>query len=148
MSAPSARLSFFKLNVADLDAALAFWREAFGFAVVQTFDEPGFTEHVLALPTQEAGPSLMLVWSKAAQDVAVGPGHGPVGLVCEDIAASYAFALNCGAASLLAPFDAGGGVLVAMLTAPQGHQIELVQLPATDTSASRHPVNGEVAPKS
>ena len=128
MNAPRAQLSFFKLNVDDIEAALDFWRDAFGFAVTGTFDEPGFLEHMLALPGQETGPSLMLVQSKTARDNAVGPGHGPVGLICQDIAASYAHALECGAASLLAPFDAGGAK-VAMLKAPQGHEIELVQMP-------------------
>jgi predicted enzyme related to lactoylglutathione lyase len=129
MSAPRAKLSFFKLKVEDLDEALAFWREAFGFEVTATFDEPEFLEHILALPGQEAGPNLMLVQNKVATDVTVGPGHGPLGLVCEDIEASYSHALRCGAASMLAPFDAGG-VKVAIIRAPQGHEVELVQLPS------------------
>ena len=57
----STRLGFFKLNVTDLEAALTFWREAFGFAVTMSFDEPDFREHVLALPGQNGGPNLMLV---------------------------------------------------------------------------------------
>ena len=55
------RLAFFKLNVADMDAALAFWSAGFGFAIAQTFDEPEFLEHILALPGQEDGPNLLLV---------------------------------------------------------------------------------------
>ncbi len=128
MTAPSVRLGFFKLNVAEMAPALAFWREAFGFAVVATFDEPEFFEHVLALPGQEAGPSLMLVAYKDGREVGVGPGHGPVGLICDDIAASHERARGCGAEALTGVFEAAG-VRIAMLRSPQGHEIELIQLP-------------------
>src|SRR5690606_26918525 len=80
MTAPTVRLGFFKLNVPEMDPALAFWREAFGFEVTMSFDEPDFSEHILALPGQPAGPNLMLVEYKDRRDVSVGPGHGPVGL--------------------------------------------------------------------
>lgn len=128
MSAPSVRLGFFKLNVPQMEPALAFWREAFGFAVTNTFDEPDFLEHMLMLPGQEQGPNLLLVAYKDGRDVSVGAGHGPVGLICDDIAASHQRALDCGAQALTGIFEAAG-VQVAMLQSPQGHQIELVQLP-------------------
>lgn len=125
---PDVRLSFFKLNVSDLESALAFWRAAFGFEVTTSFDEPEFREHVLALPGQDGGPSLMLVQYKDGRDVAVGPGHGPVGLVCSDIQASHDHALACDAEKMTGVFEAGG-VKIALLKSPQGHEIELVQLP-------------------
>jgi len=128
MNAPQVRLGFFKLNVPAMDPALAFWRDAFGFAVVQTFDEPEFLEHILALPGQEAGPNLLLVQYKDARDVTVGPGHGPVGLICDDIAASHAGALASGATAVTGVFETAG-VKVAILTSPEGHEIELIQLP-------------------
>ncbi|MXO59339.1 VOC family protein [Altererythrobacter salegens] len=122
-------LNFFKLNVPDMDAALAFWERGFGFAVVQTFDEPDFLEHILALPGQQAGPNLLLVAYKDGRDVSVGPGHGPVGFQCDDIAAAHEQALAAGAQQLTGIFPVGP-VLVAMLKSPDGHEIELVQLPA------------------
>ena len=122
------RLGFFKLNVLQMEPALTFWRDAFGFAITATFDEPEFFEHVLALPGQDAGPSLMLVAYKDGRDARVGPGHGPVGLVCDDIQASHDRALACNAETLTGVFEAGG-VRIAMLRSPQGHEIELVQLP-------------------
>ena len=128
MNAPQVRLGFFKLNVPAMDPALAFWRDAFGFAVVQTFDEPEFLEHILALPGQEAGPNLLLVQYKDARDVTVGPGHGPVGLICDDIDASHDRALACDAEKMTGVFEAGG-VRIAVLKSPQGHEIELIQLP-------------------
>ena len=122
------RLGFFKLNVPEMAAALAFWREAFGFAVTASFDELEFAEHILALQGHEAGPNLMLVCYKDGRDVTPGPGHGPVGLVCEDIQAAYAQATRAGAKALSGIFGVGP-VKVAMLAAPQGHEIELIQLP-------------------
>ena len=127
MTAPPAKLGFFKLNVPEMAPALAFWREAFGFAVTATFDEPGFVEHMMALPGQDAGPHLLLVAYKDSRDVSVGPGHGPVGLICDDIAASHERALAAGAEPLTGLFEAAG-VRIAMLRSPQGHEIELIQL--------------------
>jgi lactoylglutathione lyase len=129
MTFPNVRLGFFKLNVPAMEPALAFWREAFGFAVTMTFDEPDFIEHILALPEQETGPNLMLVEYKDRRDVSVGPGHGPVGLICDDIAASHERALACGAQVLTGVFETAG-VKIALLKSPQGHEIELIDLPA------------------
>ncbi|MEN7535843.1 VOC family protein [Aurantiacibacter flavus] len=127
MATPTARLAFFKLNVADLAEARAFWQRAFGFERVGGYDLPEFAEDIMAIPDEDGAPQLMLVQSKPAGDVSVGPGHGPLGLVCPDIEASYAHALNEGASTLMPPTDVGG-VMVAMLASPQGHQIELVQV--------------------
>lgn len=129
MAVPEARLSFFKLNVPDLEAALAFWQSAFGFEVGMSFDEPEFRERVLSLPGQPAGPSLMLVQYKDGRDVSVGPGHGPIGLACTDIRASHDHALVCDAEKVTDVFEAGG-VKIAVLKSPQGHEIELVELPS------------------
>ena len=122
------RLAFFKLNVADMDAALAFWSAGFGFAITQTFDEPEFLEHILALPGQETGPNLLLVRYKDGRDVTPGSGHGPVGFQVDDIDAAHEQALAAGAERLTGIFDVGP-VKVAMLKSPEGHEIELVQLP-------------------
>ena len=122
------RLGFFKLNVPDLELATAFWTEAFGFAVTGRVDEPVFLEHIMTLPGQAGGPNLMLVEYKDGRDVTVGPGHGAVGLVCEDIQAAHDRALVCDAEKMTGVFEAGG-VKIAVLMSPQGHEIELIQLP-------------------
>ncbi|MGV3554327.1 MAG: VOC family protein [Croceibacterium sp.] len=124
----TVRLAFFKLNVPDMDAALAFWRAGFGFAITQTFDEPEFLEHIMAVAGQEAGPSLILVRYNDGRDVTPGPGHGPVGFEVDDIEAAHERALAAGAEQLTGVF-AVGPVKVAMLRSPEGHEIELVQLP-------------------
>jgi catechol 2,3-dioxygenase-like lactoylglutathione lyase family enzyme len=127
MPVPTARLAFFKLNVPDLEAATAFWREAFGFEVLSRFDEAEFREHVMAIPSQGAAPNLMLVQYKDGRAVTVGPGHGPVGLICDDIRASHDQAVACHAESVTGVFEAAG-IKIAVLKSPQGHEIELIQL--------------------
>jgi predicted enzyme related to lactoylglutathione lyase len=112
-----------------MDAALEFYFAAFGFAITQSFDEPQFLEHILALPGQEAGPNLLLVQYKDGRDVAVGPGHGPVGFMTDDIDAQFARAVAAGA-KVTIPVSSMGPVKFAMLLSPQGHELELVQLPA------------------
>jgi predicted enzyme related to lactoylglutathione lyase len=129
MTQPSLRLAFFKLNVPEIVPALAFWREAFGFAVTQTYDETEFLEKILALPGQQSGPNLMLVAYKDGRDVTVGHGHGAIGLQCGDIAASHERALAAGAQKGTGVMTVAGGIKVAVLHSPQGHEIELVQLP-------------------
>jgi hypothetical protein len=129
MATPNVRLAFLKLNVPEMIPALGFWREAFGFEVAQTFDEPEFLEKVLTLPGQENGPNLMLVAYKDGRDVSVGHGHGAVGLQCVDIAAAHERALVAGAIKGTGVILVAGTIKVAVLHSPQGHEIELVQLP-------------------
>ncbi|HSG34701.1 MAG TPA: VOC family protein [Sphingomonadaceae bacterium] len=122
-------LAFFKLNTPDMARALDFYRRAFGFTVTMTFDEDEFLEHIMALPGQESGPNLLLVEYKDAREVGVGPGHGPVGFMTDDIEAQFAKAMGAGAVELLPIFEMGG-TKIAMLLDPDGHEIELVQPPA------------------
>ncbi len=126
MDTAKVRLGFFKLNVPDMAEALAFWRGAFGFSVTATFDEAEFLEHIMALPGQEGGPNLLLVQWKDGRDVTPGGGHGPVGLVCDDIASAEASATAAGATALTGIFSVGP-TRVAMLRSPQGHEIELIE---------------------
>lgn len=129
MPDPVTRLSFFKLNVPAMDAALKFYADGFGFAIVQSFDEPDFIEHILALPGQEAGPNLLLVQYKDGRPVVVGAGHGPVGFMTDDIEAQFDRLVTAGASPTI-PVSAMGPVKFAMLLSPDGHELELVQLPA------------------
>ena len=129
MTQPAIRLSFFKLNTANMEIALEFYRAAFGFSITMTFDESDFLEHILGLPGQESGPNLLLVQYKDGRDVIPGPGHGPVGFNTSDITATFDRALASGAKCLVPIFETGG-VKVAILADPEGHEIELVQLPS------------------
>jgi lactoylglutathione lyase len=50
-------------------------------------------------------------------------------LQCSDIAASHDRALKAGAVKGTGVMTVTGGIQVAVLHSPQGHEIELVQLP-------------------
>ena len=126
MSTPSVSLAFFKLNVPDMEKALAFYGSVFGFAVTATFDEDQFLEHIMGLPGQEAGPNLILVEYKDGREVPVGPGHGPVGFMTDDIDALFAKAVAAGANPIVPVFDLGP-VKVGIFLDPDGHEVELVQ---------------------
>lgn len=125
--ANSIRLAFIKLNTSDMDGALAFWRDAFGFAVRQSYDEPGFLEHILEIPGQAGGLSLMLVQPKGGPDMVAGTAHGPVGIQCSDIVTTLEHALAAGGRKTMDITEVAPGVKVALVFSPQGHEIELVQ---------------------
>jgi lactoylglutathione lyase len=125
--ANSIRLAFVKLNTSDMDGALAFWREAFGFRVRQTYDEPAFLENILEIPEQAGGLSLMLVQPKDGPDMVVGTAHGPVGIQCSDIVTTLEHALAAGGRKTMDITEVAPGVRVCLLFSPQGHEIELVQ---------------------
>ncbi|MFC3100803.1 VOC family protein [Altererythrobacter lauratis] len=119
---------FVKLHVADMAEALAFWQAAFGFAVQATYDEPDFLEHVLAAAGDANGLSLMLVQPKPGAPLVPGNAHGPLGLVCDDIAAAQQRALAAGARGTMPITQVAPGVRVCLLETPQGHAVELVQI--------------------
>jgi lactoylglutathione lyase len=127
MAVASIRLAFVKLNTSDMAGALQFWRDAFGFQVRQTYDEPAFLEHILELPGQPGGLSLMLVQPKPVAETAVGTAHGPVGLQCSDIVTTLEHALAAGGRKTMDITEVAPGVRVCLLVSPQGHEIELVQ---------------------
>ncbi len=123
------RLNFFKLAVPAMEPALDFWSKAFGFEVAATFDEDEFLEHILALPGQPGGPSLILLQYKDGRSIEIGNAHGPVGFHCDDIITSHERLLESGASEITGVVDVGP-VRVAIIRSPDGHEIELVQLPA------------------
>lgn len=125
--ANSIRLAFVKLNTSDMDGALAFWRDAFGFRVRQTYDEPTFLENILEIPGQPGGLSLMLVQPKDGPDMVAGTAHGPVGIQCSDIVTTLEHALAAGGRKTMDITEVAPGVRVCLLFSPQGHEIELVQ---------------------
>lgn len=125
--ANSLRLAFIKLNTSDMAGALAFWRDGFGFAVRQTYDEAAFLEHILELPGQPGGLSLMLVQPKPVAPTVAGTAHGPVGIQCSDIVTTLEHALAAGGRKTMEITEVAPGVKVCLLVSPQGHEIELVQ---------------------
>lgn len=127
MADHSVRFSFVKLQVEDMEGALAFWQTAFGFALRGTYDEPTFFEHILTMPDDAAGLSLMLVQPKPVTALTAGTAHGPVGFQCSDIVTTLENALAAGATKTMDVTEVAPGVRVCLLVTPQGHEVELVQ---------------------
>ncbi|WP_372786440.1 VOC family protein [Phenylobacterium sp.] len=128
-TAPSVRFGFMKFVVRDLDAMRSFYERAFGLVVAQTIDLPDIVELVLRRPGEETGFSLILYWNKDGRDVAVGTGHGPLGLYVRDVDAAFAHAVKEGAAPHREPWDTDA-MRVAFVLDPEGRELELISMRA------------------
>lgn len=122
----SASIAFLKLTVSDLTRAQHFYEAALGFERVNGFDTPDFEEVILAQP----GVAFQLMLLRYKDGRAAQADHGPTGFSTVDIAASHAALVAAGATPRGEVVDVGGGILVAFLGDPDGHEIELVQFPA------------------
>ncbi len=127
MTDSGASLVFFKLFVPEMAPALAFWCDAMGFEVRDTFEDERLLEKILALPGQDGAPSLLLVNWKDGRDVTVGNGHGPIGIQVRDIEAARDHAMAAGAQEGRGLVE-HPGVKLCFFFSPQGHEIELVQI--------------------
>jgi uncharacterized glyoxalase superfamily protein PhnB len=120
---------FVKFNVADQDKMLAFYEKAFGATVQKVaVDNPQIKEIILNNPK---GMDLALVFFKDGRKIAIGSAEGPIGFYLKDAKAvddAYASAMAAGATSKSQPGGAGG-LRVATVTDPEGHDIELLHLP-------------------
>jgi predicted enzyme related to lactoylglutathione lyase len=129
-TAPSVRFGFMKFVVRDLDAMRSFYERAFGLVVAQTIDLPDIMELVMRRAGEDAGFSLILYWNKDGRDVAVGTGHGPLGLYVRDVDAAYAHAVKEGGAPHRPPWDTEA-MRVAFVLDPEGREIELISMRRT-----------------
>jgi predicted enzyme related to lactoylglutathione lyase len=125
---PSApRFGFMKFVVRDLDAMRSFYERAFGLVVAQTIDLPDIMELVMRRPGEETGFSLILYWNKDGRDVAIGTGHGPLGLFVRDVDAAYARAVSQGATAHREPWDTEA-MRVGFVLDPEGRELELISM--------------------
>jgi len=122
-------LGFIKFNVADQPKMLDFYQKVFGFTVQKVaVDSPQVKEIILTNPK---GMDLALVFYKDGRKIAVGSAEGPIGFYLKDaktVDDTYASAVAAGATSKSKP-GGGGGLRVASVTDPEGHEIELLHLP-------------------
>jgi lactoylglutathione lyase len=126
LSALGFSLNFFKLVVRDIDAMADFYARAFGFEQRgERLRFPGIEEAMLALPGEQF--TLVLYHWTDGREIAIGTGHGPVGLLTRDVDAAYAHALAHGATDMRAPIDLPG-MRLAFVRDPEGHEIEMIQL--------------------
>ena len=122
--AVSFTFSFFKINVADLDAAVRFYTETFGFTVTDQINLPTVEERMLTIPGGKF--TLVLLRWTDGRAISVGNGFGPVGFMTRDVDAAYAKALANGATASRAPSDLGP-MRLAFVLDPEGHEIEMIQ---------------------
>lgn len=119
--------NFVKIVVSDLPAMEAFYTGALGFQVQNRIDAPGFKEVMLA---QKAGAfTLVLYHHTDGRRIDNGNGWGPLGFIVRDCDADHARLISHGAAEARAPASFGA-MKVSFVTDPEGHEIELLQLPA------------------
>ena len=121
----SLRVSFLKFTVSNLPAMQTFYEKAFGMTQQKRLDNPGSTEVILTGPSP--GADLALVFYKDGRKLALGSANGPIGFYLQDVDSVYAKAMAAGATSRSAP-RAGGGARVAIVSDPEGHDIELLHL--------------------
>ncbi len=116
--------TFFKINVADIDAAVCFYTGVFGFAVTDTVSLPTLEERMLTLPGSKF--TLVLLQWTDGRAITIGNGFGPAGFLTRDVDAAYAKALAHGATTSRAPADLGP-MRLAFVFDPEGHEIEMIQ---------------------
>ena len=123
-------------TMADQDKMLAFYQKAFGAgAEDRGHDSPQLKEIISGDPK---GMDLALVFYKDGRKIAIGSAEGPIGFYLKDAKAvddAYASAMAAGATSKSKP-GGGGGLRVATVTDPEGHEIELLHF-AVATRTSR-----------
>ena len=123
-TANPALFTFFKLTVADIDAATTFYQNAFGMNHADTIDTPAFREHVMT--GKKGSATIVLFHWKDGRAVEIGNAYGPVGLMTRDLDADLDRAIAAGAKQKgeTASF---GTARVAFVTTPEGHEIEMMQ---------------------
>jgi predicted enzyme related to lactoylglutathione lyase len=122
----TAKLSFFKVIVRDLEGARSFYERALGFEQADFFDTPDFLEAVMRQPGTEF--LLMLLQWKDGRDISGALGHGPTGFFTDDIEGAHDRLVAEGAVAKGGIITVEGGIRVALLDDPEGHEIELCQM--------------------
>ena len=123
-----ARFSFVKIIVRDIAAMERFYTESLGFTVQDRISAKEFDEVMLA--QKEGAFTLVLYHHTDKRALDLGNGWGPLGFIVRDCAATHAALIAKGASEARAPTKFGA-MTVSFVSDPEGHQIELLQLPAT-----------------
>ena len=121
-----ARFNFVKIVVRDITAMERFYTEGLGFAVQDRIDTEGFNEVMLA--QKEGAFTLVLYHHTDKRAIEAGNNWGPLGFMVRDCAAAHARLIALGGHEVRAP-GAFGAMSVSFVTDPEGHEIELLQLP-------------------
>lgn len=120
-----AKFAFIKLIVGDLGAQQRFYEQAFGFAEQGRFETADFDEVILGQAGTDV--TLMLLCYTDGRPLPDARAHGPTGFATDDMAASHAACVAAGARAKGPVIVVEGGIQVAFLEDPEGHEIELCQ---------------------
>ena len=126
-----ALFTFVKLTVADIDAATAFFESGFGLTHADTVDTPTFREHVMT--GAKGSTTIVLFYWKDGRAINTGNGYGPVGMISRDLDADLARALAAGAKQKGETVQFGPA-RIAFVRAPEGHEIEIMQMGTAATA--------------
>ena len=121
-----ARFNFVKIVVRDIAAMERFYTAGLGFAVQDRIDAEGFSEVMLA--QKEGAFTLVLYHHTDQRAIDVGNNWGPLGFIVRDCAAAHAGLIALGAQEVRAP-GTFGAMTVSFVSDPEGHEIELLQVP-------------------
>jgi predicted enzyme related to lactoylglutathione lyase len=119
-------LSFLRFIVTDLPKMEAFYAKAFGMAVQKRLDNGNNLEVIMTTP---GGMDLALEYWKDNRKLTLGDANGAIGFYLKDVDGAYKRAMDAGAKSRTAPTGGPGGIRVAVVTDPEGHDVELLHLP-------------------
>ena len=122
-----ARFNFVKIVVRDIAAMERFYTEGLGFAVQDRIDAEGFSEVMLA--QKEGAFTLVLYHHTDKRAIEAGNNWGPLGFMVRDCAAAHAGLIAMGGHEVRPP-GTFGAMSVSFVSDPEGHEIELLQLPA------------------
>ncbi len=123
-AAPRCDPGFVKLHVPDLEAAIAFFREVFGWNAGQVLDLAEFRQVAMSAPDNPFDV-ILRCW-KDGKPRDIGNGWGPLGVRTDNLDGVLARAIDCGSSMVREP-TAAGAVRFAILRTPHGHEIELIQ---------------------
>ena len=121
--APAPVLSFVKLIVTDLEAAVVFYTGAFGLSDARRISLSYVEEAVLV---SRGSLALVLMQYLDGRTRANDGREAPIGFRVADVDAAYAHAIALGAIGTRPPSDPGAGMRVAFVNDPWQNEIELV----------------------
>ena len=124
----AALFTFVKLVVRDIDASTRLFVDGFGMAHADTVDTPQFREHMLT--GHKGSMTIVLFHWKDDRAISIGNGWGPVGMITRNLDHDIARAVAAGAKQKGETVQFGPARIALLLT-PEGHEIELLQPPAT-----------------
>lgn len=125
------QFTFIKLTVADIASATRFFEEGLSMTHSNTIETDAFCEHIMT--GRQGSATIVLFHYKDRRPIQLGNAYGPIGMITHDLEADLSRVIKAGAQQQgkTASF---GKTRVAIVTAPEGHQIEMMQVAGRDVT--------------